>query len=155
MAVSREWGAGQDRLEDLDWLIGRWQASVGGEEVTMSFAHAAGKPFLTGEFTKKATGKVVAAGTFRIGFDPRRGQLRSWHFDEEGGHGDAFWVRDGARWLLNSTGALADGTETAAVNILGRLGPDEFTWRSIERVLGDQELPDTTPIKLRRVAAGR
>lgn len=155
IAVSREWGAGQDRLEDLDWLVGRWHSAVADEEVTMTFTRDPRKPFLLGEFTRKSEGKVAATGTLRIGADPRTGQLRSWHFGDDGGHGEAYWLRDGSRWLLDSTGVDGSGGETRAVNVLGRIGPDEFTWRSIDRALGDLDLPDTIPIKLRRVGAAR
>jgi uncharacterized protein (TIGR02246 family) len=155
VAVSREWGAGQDRLEDLDWLVGRWKATVPGQEVTLSFARDGQKPALVGQFTKQAGGKVVSSGSMRIGLDPQTGQLRSWHFDEDGGHGQAFWVRDGNRWVLDAVGVLGDGTETAAVNVLGRVNNDEISWRSIDRVMGNQELPDTVPTRLSRVPAAK
>jgi uncharacterized protein (TIGR02246 family) len=155
IAVSREWGAGQDRLEDLYWLVGKWTAALKDQEVTLSFSRAENKPFLVGQFTKRALGKVVYSGTIRIGLDPQRGQLRSWHFDDDGGHGQALWIRDGNRWVLDSIGVLGDGTETASVDILGRISNDAFTWRSIDRVLGDQDLPDTVPIRLNRVRAGK
>src|SRR5262249_52941557 len=38
VAVSREWGAGQDRLDDLDWLVGEWKAAVPDTEMTLTFA---------------------------------------------------------------------------------------------------------------------
>jgi hypothetical protein len=46
---------------------------------------------------------------------------------------------------------MGDGAETASVNVLGRLNNDEITWQSIDRVMGDQALPDTVPIRLTRV----
>jgi uncharacterized protein (TIGR02246 family) len=151
VAVSREWGAGQDRLDDLNWLVGQWKAAVPDQEVTLTFAKDGPKPFLLGRFTKHAKGQAIDSGAMRIGLDPQTGQLRSWHFDEGGGHGQALWVRDGSNWVLDAVGVLGDGTETAAVNILGRVNNDTITWRSIDRVLGDQPLPDTVPIRLSRV----
>jgi hypothetical protein len=55
--------------------------------------------------------------------------------------------------VLDSFGVLGDGTETAAVNILRRVGDNDITWRSIDRVAGDKEVPDTVPLRLTRVAA--
>jgi hypothetical protein len=153
--VSREWGAGQDRLEDLDWLLGQWKASVPDQEVTLTFTKDEPKAFILGRFTKRAGGKVVDSGTMRIGLDPQTGQLRSWNFDEDGGHGQSLWVRDGNNWVLDAVGVLGDGTETASVNILGRVTNNEITWRSIDRVMGDQALPDTVPVRLSRVPAGK
>jgi uncharacterized protein (TIGR02246 family) len=155
IASSREWSAGQDRLEDLDWLVGKWRAKFQDQEVTLTFTRNDKKPFLSGEFTRKTNGKVVSTGTMRISADPQTGQLRSWHFDEDGGHGQALWVRDRNQWVLDSVGVLRDGTETASVNLLGRLNNDAITWRSIDRVMGGQQLPDTVPLKLTRVREGK
>ena len=162
VAVSREWGAGQDRLEDLEWLLGQWKAAPtpnptpakpeagNNAELTLVFTRDEGKPFILGRFTKKEGDNAVSTGTMRISVDPQTGQLRSWHFDEDGGHGQAVWVRDGRLWVLDCAGVTGDGSETASVNLLGRMNNDEITWQSIDRVLGDQALPDTTPIKLIR-----
>jgi len=154
-AVGREWGAGQDRLEDLEWLIGQWKATVKDQEVTLTFTRDGDKPFVLGRFTRRDGTKPPESGTMRIGLDPQTGQLRSWHFDEGGGHGQSLWVRDGTNWVLDAVGVLGDGTETASVNILGRVSPDEITWRSIDRVIGGQALPDTVPIRLSRVAPAK
>jgi len=151
IAVSREWGADQDRLHDLDWLIGTWSATIKDQQVTLSFQRDKGRSFLVGEFTRKAKGKTSASGTMKIGVDPQSGQLHSWHFEDDGGHGQAHWARDGNKWLLEAAGVTADGIDTAAVNVISRLSQDEFTWRSIDRSVGDADLPDTAPIKLTRV----
>ena len=95
------------------------------------------------------------SGTIRISHDPQTGQLRSWHFDDNGGHGQSLWIRDGNRWVLDAVGVQPDGTETAAVNVLVRINNDAFTWRSLDRVAGDEALPDTPPVKLTRVAASK
>lgn len=156
IAVAREWGSRQDRLTDLDWLVGQWRGGTKDQEAVLTFARDKNKPLLVGEFEKLVKGKVVAAGTMKIGADPQRpGQLRSWHFDSDGGHGQALWFRDGNRWVLDAIGVTGDGGDTHALNLLGRLGNDAFTWRSVDRVAGGRPLPDTTPIQLKRVAAAK
>jgi uncharacterized protein (TIGR02246 family) len=155
IAVSREWGAGQDRLEDLDWLIGTWKASLPDVEMSLTFRRDPQKPYLLGEFSKKEKGKTAASGSMRIALDPQRGQLHSWSFEDDGGHGESLWLRDGNHWVLDSVGVQADGSESAAVNLLTRLGPDAFTWRSIDRVLAGREMPDTAPVKLTRQKDGK
>lgn len=151
IAYSREYGGGQDRLGDLAFLIGKWEGRAKGQEISLSFERDGTAAFIIGKFTKKADGKVVGSGSIKIGLDAQRGQIRSWHFDDDGGHGQCLWVRDDDRWALDAMGATADGTETDAVNILSRLNNDELTWRSIDRVVGGESLPDTAPIKLIRV----
>ncbi|HEX4590997.1 MAG TPA: SgcJ/EcaC family oxidoreductase, partial [Gemmataceae bacterium] len=140
-ATSREWGAGQDRLDDIEWLVGDWKTSAKGASVTLTFSRDSDQPFILGKFTRKDGGKPHSTGTMRIGVDPKTGQLLSWHFDEDGGHGQAAWARDGNRWVLDAVGVTGTGIETASTNVLGRLNNDEITWQSIDRMLGDQPLP--------------
>lgn len=152
-AVSDEIAAGIDRLEDLDWLLGEWKGTVGDQQMTLTLTRDAKKPFVLGKFARTEGRTETVAGTFRIGFDPQAGRLRSWHFDDDGGHGQALWVRDGNRWVLDSTGVLGDGTPTASVNVLGRVDADTITWRSIDRTLGGRPMPDTVPVRLTRAPA--
>lgn len=155
IAVSKEWGAGQDRLEDLGWLVGAWTTTIKDQEVSLTFQRDPAKACITGQFTKKDKGKTVGTGTMRIALDPQSGQLRSWHFDDDGGHGQARWIRDGNRWALDAVGVTADGVETAGINLLARVSADQITWRSVERLMGGQRLPDTLPIKLTRVKSSK
>jgi uncharacterized protein (TIGR02246 family) len=150
-AVSREWGAGQDRMEDLDWLIGKWTGGPKDQEVMMTIAREEQEPYLRVRMTRQEGGKAVGAGTIQIGLDPQSGIIRSWHFDENGGVGQAFWTRDGTHWVLDASGALADGSTTTALDLISRQGPDEFSWQSTDRQLNDTDLPNTTPIRFARV----
>jgi uncharacterized protein (TIGR02246 family) len=151
VAYSREWGVGQDRLGDLAFLIGKWEGGPKGQSMAVSFEKAGDGPFILGKFIRTIDGKLAATGTMKIGLDGQRGQIRSWHFDNDGGHGQCLWLRDGINWVLDAIGEQADGAEMAAVNILSRLSNDELTWRSIDRVVGGQPLPDTVPVKLTRI----
>jgi uncharacterized protein (TIGR02246 family) len=150
IAQAREWGAGQDRLEDLDWLLGTWKGTAKDREFSLEFSQETGKPVVLGKFVSKANGKPVAAGTIRIALDRQRRQLRSWQFDDDGGHAQSLWIRDGNRWALDTVGATADGANTACVNILARVKPNELTWRTIDRVVAGEKVPDTAPLKLTR-----
>jgi uncharacterized protein (TIGR02246 family) len=150
IAFSHEWGADRHKLEDLAWLIGRWAARAPGREVHFTFAWNEKKTLIKNHFTVKEGGKVTSSGTQTIGLDPRSGRLTSWTFDEDGGRGEAVWFRDGNRWVMDSAGVLPDGTETFALNIITRLNDHEFLWRSVARVQGADEVPDTEPVKVVR-----
>ena len=52
IALSSESGVGQDRIEDLDWLIGEWNGKTKDGAVKLSFAKDAKKPVIVGTFTK-------------------------------------------------------------------------------------------------------
>jgi uncharacterized protein (TIGR02246 family) len=151
MAVAREYGADEYKLDELQWLVGKWLARVKDREIQLTYEWDENKTFLRNTFSVKEGGKVTWAGTQMIGMDPKTGQVRSWLFDNNGGNGQGLWIRDGNRWLIDSVGELSDGSDTFAVNVLTRLGEDEFMWRSIDRVIGNSPLPNADPVKLTRV----
>jgi uncharacterized protein (TIGR02246 family) len=155
VAIAREWGANEDKLEDVAWLVGNWAARPKGREVQVSFQWNDTRTLIRGRFSVKEEGVVTSSGTQTIGMDPQTGFLHSWVFDDEGGRGQAVWARDGNRWVQDAAGVLSDGTEYTAVNIITPLNDDEFVWRSTDRTVGDSEAPDTDPLKLRRVTAGK
>lgn len=159
ISIGSEWGAAQDKLHDIDWLVGKWTAQSDDHEVSMSFDWNEKRSAIVGQHTRKEKGQFVSSGHQRIGFDPSTGQLRSWMFGDDGGHGTAFWSRDGNRWILHSTSVLTEGSSATATNILTRLNNDEYLWQSVARSLdtlsGPESLPDTVPIKLTRVKAAK
>ncbi len=152
-AIAREWGAAEDKLHDLAWLIGDWTAATKDREVRITYAWNDTKSCIEGRFTAQEGGRTVASGRQHIVRDPQSGQLRSWVFDDAGGYGQTIWIRDGNRWLLEATGVSADGAETAATNVLTRLSDDEYLWRSVGRSIGTDALPHTDAVKLTRVNA--
>jgi len=149
-ALVREWGAGEDKLQDLAWLIGTWTAKTKDREVEMRFNWNEKKTYILSRFTVKEKDKVTSSGTQRICQDSQTGRLRSWMFDDEGGHGQGLWTRDGNRWLSESMGVTPAGNETAAVNVINRLDDNSFVWRSINRSVDGESMPDTTPVKVTR-----
>lgn len=155
VAVTREWGADNDKLHDLQWLIGNWAAKSKDHEIDMRFEWNATKTLIRNHFTTKEGGKVTASGTQIIGLDPKSGRLRSYMFDDEGGRGESLWVRDGSRWVLESVGVTPGASDTKSLNIIARINDDAFSWRSIDRVIGDRRVADTDPVKVTRVKAGK
>jgi uncharacterized protein (TIGR02246 family) len=155
IALSSEAGADQNRLEDLEWLLGNWTTKVKGDTVRLSFVRDAKKPVIKGTFTRTAAGKEPVIGAIRIALDPETGQIRSWGFEDDGAHSQSLWFNDGKSWILDSRGVLADGTPTAERIMLQRVAADALTWRSIDRVLGDTPLADTPPLRLTRTSDSR
>jgi uncharacterized protein (TIGR02246 family) len=151
LALEREWGVEENKLEDLNWLIGTWSAQTKDRNVEVSFRWNDKKTLIVSKVTVQEAGNPPYTTTQRIGIDPESSQIRSWSVDPLGGRGRSVWVRDGNNWLLDSEGVLGNGTQTTSVNIISRLGPDAFTWRSVDRVIGSEELPPTNPIKVVRV----
>jgi uncharacterized protein (TIGR02246 family) len=153
MALSAEGGVGQYYLEDLDWLLGDWGTTIKDQTVKFSFSRDPKKAFITGTFTRIPAGKEPVSGSIRIAFDPETGRIRSWGFEDDGAHSQSLWSCDGKSWILDAKGVLPNGTPAAERIILQRAGADAITWRSVDRVVGDNQLPDTTPMRLTRLAA--
>jgi uncharacterized protein (TIGR02246 family) len=155
VAMIEERGADEDKLEDLGWLVGTWILRAKDRETRMTFSWSEKRTRLVCDFVIREQGRAVTSGRQVIGRDPQRGQLRSWSFDEEGGHGQALWFRDGHAWVQDAIAVLPNGASMASTNIIARVGDDEFTWRSVERVVGGERVPDREPATATRVRAGQ
>ncbi len=152
IALSSETGVGQDRLEDLDWLLGDWITKVKDADVKLSVVRDPKKPFINATFTRTVMGKEPLSGSIRISLDPETGRLRSWGFEDDGAHSQGLWFCDGKSWVIDTRGVLANGTPTAERIVLQRATPDVITWRTIDRVIGDTPVADTAPMRLTRAA---
>jgi uncharacterized protein (TIGR02246 family) len=141
-------------VKDLAWLVGDWEGKAEGIEVHTRYSWDEDKTFLHCRYTVKKDGKTLASGRQVIGKDPVNG-LRAWLFDRSGSIGESDWSKDGNRWVIEAVGTLPDGTAVTATNVLIPLGKDAFTWQSVDRTVAGVEVPDTAPIKVTRVKAGR
>jgi uncharacterized protein (TIGR02246 family) len=138
-------------IKDLAWLVGEWSAKSDVAELKATFEWDEGKAFLIGHFELTEKGKPALKVTQRIGRDPVEGGLRSWVFEPSGGFGEGTWDREGKRWVIEAVGTLPDGSQTTATNIMVPLGPDAFTFQSIDRTVAGIEMPDLAPVKVTRV----
>lgn len=142
-----------EHLSDLDWLVGQWRADSPEGQLKVKYEWTANKNFLVRTYTVQQGDQLRRAGTQIIGWDPRGGQIASWHFDSDGGFGQDRWSQDGQQWFITADAVLRDGSESVATNILKPLDANRFTWHSIDRSLNSAPLPDTEAITLNRVAA--
>jgi hypothetical protein len=88
--------------------------------------------------------------TQRIGWDPLSRQIRSWVFSADGGHGEAFWSRDGSSWLARTTAVLPDGSQTSSLNVYTYDGKDRCTWQSFHTHTGGEHLPPVNMTMIRK-----
>ena len=156
VALLKEWGhdeANRAKLDDLAWLIGTWKSESGDVQAQTEYEWTENKKFIRCKYTvtNKKDKAAPGTGTQVIGIDPARGLIRAWTFDAEGGIGEANWTFDGNRWVIDSSGTLVDGSETTATNLLQRKGDNAFTWRSVQRTLDNEKLPDIGPVQVTRV----
>lgn len=135
--------SGEERLKELAWMVGEW-VEEGGEAKSLSTCRwAQNNHFLVWEYTVEREGANAPGGTTFIGRDPLSGQIKSWVFDAEGGHGEATWTRlaDG-QWVVKAAGVLGDGRLASATQYVTLLGDDMASWTSVDRVAGGEVQPD-------------
>lgn len=129
-------------LNDLGWLVGEWVDDSPKGDVTVKVAWATNKAFLLMDYVIKRPDADPLEVSVRVGWDARIGRIRSWVFDSTGGFAEAYWRKDGKRWIVGTTGILPDGGTGGATNIYEFVDENTFVWRSTERDVDGQPLPD-------------
>ena len=130
------------RLRDLDWMIGEWVSEAGDASVHLKVSWGLNKAFMVWEYeVKRKQGKSSMVAQW-MGWDPLTEQLKSWVFDDQGGHSEALWTRVGNTWSCESIGVLPDGATGSAVNVLKYQDDKTFVWQSLRREADGQPLPD-------------
>jgi uncharacterized protein (TIGR02246 family) len=153
-------GSNEDYLKGLEWLIGEWTVEAKddkakGEVRRVKFEWMCGKNFIKCNYTVAKDDKTTLDGGQIIGWNPKTARIVSLHFDANGGFGNDTWIKDGSKWVLEASGVFRDGSESKAVNVLTPIDADSFTWQSVKRTLDGVRLPDTPPVKIVRVKAGK
>lgn len=154
IAIARETPGDGLSLRDLEWLLGTWEYSKDGVEVSTKYEWTKNKTFLRCTFSVKRDGETHT-GMQMLGKDPGTGSLRVWTFEDSGGIGDTEITREGKKWMHAASGTTADGKTMTATNILTPIDADSFLWQSVGRSLDDEALPDLPPVKVSRVKAKR
>ncbi len=140
-----------ERLKDLEWMVGRWVDDNGTNKVEADVRWAENNSYLVRSYSSQIQGEKPATGTTFIGWDPQSGQIKSWNFDSEGGHGEGFWTRTNENeWVVKAQGVLRDGRPTSATLVHTILNKDSMKTNSIDRIIGGQIAPDITDVVMVR-----
>jgi uncharacterized protein (TIGR02246 family) len=141
-----------EHLRVLEWAVGDWDGTAdAGEVERISLGWAPNQNFLIGSFSTTVKNVSVGSAVQWIGWDPVAMTIRSWMFDESGAFGDGIWTRDGDKWMIKSAMVLPTGQKATATFILTPVDADTITLQSRDRSLDGQAIPDTKPVKLKRV----
>jgi len=139
-----------ERLKELDWLVGDWVEESEDAVVTTSVAWADNDNFLLRSFDVRVKGKPALSGTQRIGWDPLTEQIKSWVFDSRGGYGEGLWMRSSNQWVIKASGVRPDGRTATATQVLTFVNKDTLRWKSIDRTLGEEIVPEIDEITMVR-----
>lgn len=160
-------------LDALEWLVGAWEDAGEGVTAGTQCFWSAGRSFLVrshvvtfdpADAVRPVSGDdsipgLLAPGagprreiTEIIGWDPKRGQLRSWLFTSEGRFAEATWTPEGDAWRVRFDGQGADVGATGSV-VIERLGPDELAIRCDDDGLADVMPPACDFMRTARLGA--
>jgi uncharacterized protein (TIGR02246 family) len=140
-----------ERLKELEWMVGDWVDEGDDNKVTSNIRWADKKSFLVRNYTVELKGEKAHSGTMFIGWDPQSGQIKSWLFDSEGGHGEGFWTRTGEKeWVVKAQGVLHDGRPTSATQVHTIMNKDVVKTSSIDRIIGGQIASDIVDVVMVR-----
>ena len=153
LGLLREWAEGPS-LQELAWLVGTWTSRTGDAEVKAVFEWTEDKTFLRSRFSMKTEGRT-ATGFQVVALDPATRAVRSWTFEAGGGIGEAAWIRTEKAWVAKSTAVTPDGERVTATTELTPVDANSFTWKSVDRTVGGEKVPDVGPIKVVREGPGK
>ncbi len=143
----------EERLKDLAWFVGEWVDEGGDSLVTNTIRYSADKSHLIREFNVKQEGEELLRGMQWIGIDPLTGNIKGWSFDTAGGRSESMWTKNGAEWLVRSTGVTSDGDESGATYVFKALSPDRLELKVMHKVIGNTVEADSTALMVRKLAA--
>ena len=142
----------ENRLQELNWLIGDWSADKTDVSARMNVEWAPSRKFITSKTTIKKGSAQPQVDTQVIGWDPQHNTIISWHFDSNGGFGSGTWnkVPNEDKWTVDVAGVGADGSNTTASNVFAQKTSDQFVWQSIHRSLDGAAIADSEAITVNR-----
>jgi uncharacterized protein (TIGR02246 family) len=148
-----------DRLKELEWMVGDWVDESENVKSSSNVRWADNHSYLMRTYQVEVKGEKASTGTMIVGWDPQTGQIKSWVFDSEGGHGEGLWTRTGEKeWIVKASGVMRDGRPSSATQIHTVMNKDSVKTSSIDRIIGGQVAPDIEDVVMVRKApqpAGR
>ncbi len=143
-------------LDDLDWLVGRWQAedAAAGTTVDATYEKTAGGHCLVGRSTIKPKQGATVDSLEVIHADRGTGTIRSWTFDSTGARAEGVLGGDGRTFeqvLVGTPADSAGGDVARWVRVIAPSGDGRFTLHAIERSIDGVPLPDGVPLHFRKI----
>ena len=139
-----------ERLRDLEWMVGHWVDDNGNNKVEADIRWADNNSYLIRTYNAHVQGEKPSSGTTFIGWDPQSGQIKSWNFDSEGGHGEGLWTRNNENEWIVKVRAFCGTAGRLATLVHTILNKDSVKTSSIDRIIGGQIAPDVVDVVMVR-----
>jgi uncharacterized protein (TIGR02246 family) len=141
-------------MEQLSWLVGRWEAKGGKHQITLDCDWTLGKSFLVQTFKVKSEEDDFQVVTY-LGYDPSEGRFRSWYFDSRGGFGHGPWIKRDSTWKGAMVVVMPDGEVGSSFFTWEQVDENTALWRAIDREIAGEPMPDweQTYVRVKQPAA--
>lgn len=130
-------------LEELAWLVGKWEAKSEKHTITLDCDWQLDKSFLVQTFRVKSADDDFQVVTY-IAFDPAEGRFRSWFFDSRGGFGGGAWTRRDKVYKAAIVSVLPDGQVGSSVMTWELTDANTLSWQAVDREVSGETLPDSS-----------
>ncbi len=161
LAESRVTPAHVAALDDLDWMLGTWQADVADRAtIQITYEKALGGYCIVGKtkfMPKPGKATLLPNGIEAlevIHADRDAGLIRSWVFDSTGAKAEGFFEFDGTSFEKVMSGTPSDavrGRVATWVQVISPSGEGKATTHMIERRIDGVNLPDAAPLTFKKV----
>lgn len=148
-------------LDDLDWILGTWQAEVPDRAtIQITYEKALGGYAIVGR--TKITPKPGKAALLPNGIealevihaDRDAALIRSWVFDSTGARAEGYFEFDGTSFEKVMAGTPSDavrGRRASWVQVIAPAGDGKVTTHMIERTIDGVGLPDAQPLTFKKI----
>ena len=146
-----------EKLAALDFLAGEWIEESESATIEHVVRWTPNHRFLILNYhAASPDGKPIRVAEQRIGWDPRSKSIRSWLFEEDGGHAESTWTAsaDGKSWTVRADGVLADGRSIVSTLKLEQVSKDRIRIAGYDRSIDGVEQPDAPTRHLVRKPPG-
>ncbi len=161
IAESRVIPAHKTALDELDWILGTWQAEVADRAtIELTYEKALGGYAIVGRvkiMPKAGRASLMPNGIEAmevIHADRDAGLIRSWIFDSTGARAEGFFEWDGTSFEKVMTGTPSDavrGRVAKWVQVIAPSGEGRVTTHMIERSIDGVEVPDAAPLNFKKI----
>lgn len=128
-------------LEELAWLVGKWEAKSEKHQITLTCDWQLAKSFLVQTFVVKGGDDDFRVVTY-IAYDPAEDRFRSWFFDSRGGFGGGAWTKRDKTYRTAIVSVLPNGELGSSVMSWEQADANSLRWQASEREVNGEALPD-------------
>lgn len=146
-----------EKLAALDFLTGEWIE----ESETSTIEHVVRwtpnhRYLILNYHSETPDGKPIRVAEQRVGWDPRARTIKSWLFEEDGGHATSTWTSspESNSWTVRVEGVLADGRSIASTLRVERPAKDRIRIKGYDRSIDGIAQPDASVRHLVRKPPG-